>query len=704
LCARMTGDEATAVARKTFSTIAICLSVAAAVAIAAAPADARKRGTSDPAEEAIADANNGQPMTLIVSLSQQRVDVYRGMTLITSSQVSTGMPGHATKAGVFSILEKQRYHHSNMYSGAPMPWMNRITWSGTALHAGVVPNHPASHGCIRLPYSFAPKLYKITTVGEHVVVSHNRITPALIEHPALFQPLPPPAPPILVKQQEQPKQPPKERQSSNEAAPASSLRLPVILAKAEMGVGATDAPAVIDLTASTDDQGPTAADPSSPTHAQMAPKPSETDNHAAVGASAAVQPSVSASSNEDTHIHAIDPTATAAASAAHAEAVTRSSTSQVHAALDTSAQLVKHQDRLGGDERSAPSAELPNSGESDAAKGRSAPILTVSAAAMAAPSAPSPVAAVVPMTAPAPAQTAEAPQAATAPAAQETDAAPAQMAEASPDDPAHPPLPAAKPSVIAAKLVAGAAAAGVEAAEPRSTAPLRILITRRTQRDRMIDVQYMLSSMGYLEPQDFDGTFGNQTANAIKAFQKANNLPETGAFTEDLVKKVYEVAAKGTPPDGHLFVRQQFSKVFDTPVSFRDPGKPLGTHLFTVMNFAPGDTKAQWMSFNLQGDDSAAVLDRLEIPDDVRQKISERLTPGSSLIVADTAINSATLPRGADFLVWDTGTARVQKASITADDDVAPQPKKRRYRSITRGTNDGIYARRYRRNYPGWPF
>ena len=70
------------------------------------------------------------------------------------------MRGYATKAGVFSILEKQRIHHSNIYSGAPMPWMNRITWSGTALHAGVVPGYPASHGCIRLPFSFAPKLFK----------------------------------------------------------------------------------------------------------------------------------------------------------------------------------------------------------------------------------------------------------------------------------------------------------------------------------------------------------------------------------------------------------------------------------------------------------------------------------------------------------------------------------------------------------------
>jgi len=169
----------------------------------ALPAEAKKDKRDGKAvEDGIPDIHNGEPMTLIVSLSAQKVDVYRGTTLVTTSQVSTGMPGHATKTGVFSILEKQLYHHSNIYSGAPMPWMNRITWSGTALHAGVVPGYPASHGCIRLPFSFAPKLYKITTVGEHVVVAKGRPTPEIIEHPALFQPLPLPSAPSVAKEPE----------------------------------------------------------------------------------------------------------------------------------------------------------------------------------------------------------------------------------------------------------------------------------------------------------------------------------------------------------------------------------------------------------------------------------------------------------------------------------------------------------------------
>src|SRR5262245_64580667 len=78
-----------------------------------------------------------------------------------------------------------------MYSGAPMPWMQRLTWSGTALHGGVLPGYPASHGCIRVSFSFAPKLFRITNVGEHVVIGNNGITPRLITHPILFQPHPP---------------------------------------------------------------------------------------------------------------------------------------------------------------------------------------------------------------------------------------------------------------------------------------------------------------------------------------------------------------------------------------------------------------------------------------------------------------------------------------------------------------------------------
>jgi len=257
-----------------------------------------------------------------------------------------------------------------------------------------------------------------------------------------------------------------------------------------------------------------------------------------------------------------------------------------------------------------------------------------------------------------------------------------------------------------ASLDAGAAAAGIEAAEPRSTAPLRILVTRRTQHDRIIDIQYTLADLGYLERQNFDGTLGRQTVVAIKAFQKDQGLPPNGAFSEELAKKLYAVAGKEQPPVGHLFVRQEFARVFDAPVNFRNPEEPLGTHVFTAMKFAPGDTKTQWMAVSLVGDNASGVLDRLEIPADVRQTISQRLTPGSSLIVGDLAINSATLPKGADFLVWAKDMpAKVTAASLDAD-LAQPRAKKKRYRTVKRvkKTYTYQYPRPAARSYPGWPW
>jgi peptidoglycan hydrolase-like protein with peptidoglycan-binding domain len=438
-------------------------------ALSSIPAEAKNDGkiaTDSP----IADIANGQPMTIVISLGAQKVDLYRGTTLVASSQVSSGKPGHETPAGVYSILEKQRWHESNIYSGAPMPWMQRITWSGMALHGGVVPGYPASHGCVRLYPSFASKLFPITTIGVNVLISHDRPAPLLIEHPNLFQP---------------------------SAAPAVAM-----------------------------------ADPN--------PQSQSSD-------------SVSSSRPADV-------------------------------------------------------------------------------------------------------------------------AGPTGLSEAKPSD-GTAILQSADPQV-ANEVDAGSKAAAIQAAEPRPNAPLRILVTRQTQRDRIIGVQNLLAALGYLKPQNFDGTLGKPTMTAIKAFQKANGLRETGAFTDDLVKKVYEAAAKSEPPTGHLFIRQEFNRVFDAPVSFKNPNQPLGTHVYSAMKFAPGDTKTQWMAITIDGADAASTLDRIEIPTDIRQKISERLTPGSTLIIADTSINSASLPNGGDFLVLakDT-TGGVAKGITDQPTEVRKMPR-----------------------------
>ena len=461
-------DKGEALAQRAALAFTIGLGIAALLLAVAGPAEAKKNAKQpEKLAEVILDPDNGQPLTLVVSLKDQQLDIYRGLTLIAKSKVSTGTAAYPTKTGVFSILEKQRYHHSNMYSAAPMPWMQRLTWSGTALHGGVVPGYPASHGCIRLPFSFAPKLFQITTGGENVIVTGDRPVPKLVDSPALFQPSDPGDT--------------KEQTNAIEASAANDLALPL----------------------------------------------SENAEDASPGSTGGVT----------------------------GEFVTAEAESN---AIDT-----------------------------------------------------------------------------------------------------------------------------------RSVAPLRILVTRRTERDRIISVQYLLSSMGYLAPQKFSGRLGDATVTAIKAFQKANGTPETGAFTPDLAKKVYEVAGREEPPVGHLFVRQDFKPVFDTPVVIRNPENVLGMHVFTAL-FASDDLNARWMAISLEGEDALSALDRIEIPNDIRQSIEDKLTPGSSLIISDEGKDSAIIPDGGDFIVLAKSTPALAET---------PKPKPKH---VTIGKRKPSIARRWKRTGPAY--
>ncbi len=400
---------------------------------------------------------NVDPLMLVVSLGQQLVDVYRGTELVTSAKVSSGKPGYDTRAGVFSILEKRRYHHSNLFSGAPMPWMQRMTWSGTALHAGVLPGYPASHGCVRLPFSLAPKLFQMTSVGENVVVAQDRVVPQPVEHPNLFQP----------------------------AFPDTQVSL-----------------------------------------------------------------------------------------------------------------ALAAQDKRATDAGTVPLLQDPEQGGADAAS----------------------------------------------------------------DDPPG--------------------------------APLRILITRRTERDRIIAVQYLLASLGHLELQNFTGRIGAETIGAIKAFQKANGLQETGAYSSELAKAVYLAAGKTEPPPAHLYVRQDYRRLFDMPVTLRNPERTLGTHVFTAMISPPGKTKMPWMAVSLDGDNSASVLDRIEIPDEARREISAQLAPGSSLIIAETSVNSALLREGEDFIVWTNDAPSVIAASPKARQTKAKKATANRAKAFLVGKPKGQTSQR----------
>jgi len=130
------------------------------------------------------------PLLIAVSLNSQRLTLYSKGTAIAHAPVSTGTDSHPTPTGIFSVIGKEKFHRSNLYSNAPMPFMQRITWSGVALHQGVLPGYPASHGCIRLPNQFSQYLWGTTRIGARVIITRAETVPFEIAHPKLFAPKP----------------------------------------------------------------------------------------------------------------------------------------------------------------------------------------------------------------------------------------------------------------------------------------------------------------------------------------------------------------------------------------------------------------------------------------------------------------------------------------------------------------------------------
>jgi hypothetical protein len=172
--------------------VAVCALTALAALLAASiadPAGARSRGEAN-RDDFAQSRPAGVPLLAVVSLNDQRVTIYDAEGKVLRAPVSTGQTGYETPAGIYSIIEKNREHYSNLYDDASMPFMQRITWSGIAMHAGVLPGRAASHGCIRLPYRFAEQLFDLTKMGMRVVVVRDDMSPVDIAHPALFKPGP----------------------------------------------------------------------------------------------------------------------------------------------------------------------------------------------------------------------------------------------------------------------------------------------------------------------------------------------------------------------------------------------------------------------------------------------------------------------------------------------------------------------------------
>ena len=179
------------------------LGISALLLSAAAPAGSVPfwgAKASVPADTPINELKKGQflwmggavasgPVVMVVSITEQRAYVYRNGVLIGATSVSTGRPGHLTPTGVFTVLQKQKEHRSTIYDGAPMPYMERLTWGGIALHAGGLPGYPESHGCVHLPSEFARLLYDMSPAGMTVVIANDATEPRRVSHPGYLAPV-----------------------------------------------------------------------------------------------------------------------------------------------------------------------------------------------------------------------------------------------------------------------------------------------------------------------------------------------------------------------------------------------------------------------------------------------------------------------------------------------------------------------------------
>jgi hypothetical protein len=251
------------------------LGVVVAVTLAS-PASAKVRHKPEPKEtERVSKEPFGTlpkgPLQIVISINQQKLHLYADGTEVADTLVATGVPALPTPTGVFSVIGKERFHRSNIYSGAPMPFMQRITWSGVAMHEGENIGHPASHGCIRMPREFAIKLFSVTKVGVRVIIARSELKPVAFADAHLFvhKAMPAPAPAAAAPEATRTAQAGDDNKKTDAGAVPKS-ETPAAAAAAVTPEPAKAAPAATDTTAQAGDQGKTPAAAESPKSESLA--------------------------------------------------------------------------------------------------------------------------------------------------------------------------------------------------------------------------------------------------------------------------------------------------------------------------------------------------------------------------------------------------------------------------------------------------
>src|SRR5215218_7302175 len=188
MISRFTTARSTTAMRRCGPPATLALAATAVLMALTASAVAQQARRAPPSKEATAPRAAGEPFMAIVSIKSQQVTLYDADGWILRAPVSTGTKERETPAGVFAVVERKPDHRSNMYDDAHMPHMQRITWNGIALHGGPLPGYAASHGCVRMPFGFAERLFDKTRIGMRVIISPNDAEPVEFSHPALLVP------------------------------------------------------------------------------------------------------------------------------------------------------------------------------------------------------------------------------------------------------------------------------------------------------------------------------------------------------------------------------------------------------------------------------------------------------------------------------------------------------------------------------------
>ncbi len=487
-------------------------------------------------------------MQIVVSIPDQRMDVYDGTVRVASTRVSTGKRGHATPRGVFSVIQKNRRHFSNIYNNAPMPYMQRLTWSGIALHAGAVPRYPASHGCIRMPHRFARKLFGMTDMNAHIVVNRGRSKPRVIDHSTLFHPRPRPV--------------------RNLAAAVNALTLDGLTGSQVHG------------------------------RDMLVLREKKADAFAQ-------------------HLRA-------------AHHPNKGSRPRRHIIL-TQQMLIF----LGLTNMKRPDGDL-------------GPVTRKSIRAF------------------------------------QTSQGMKVTGRISPG------LTRRLYTAVGHKMIGMDAVQANAMMTPKAIdAPLRILITRRSTKDDVKRAQQMLAQLGY-DVGGADGVLGRNSREAIVTFREQAGLEPVKQQNAKVDTELLDVLAQETDTDlgdtmnGQIFIRQGHRDIYEAGVSIRENDKPLGTHVFNSMGYSDDRiSPVSWTALSViehrskvrkrkrnrkrkrrnrrvasnntsslpfRVASASSVLDRIQIPEDVRAYVEENLMPGSSMIVSDHGSSHET-GEGTDFIV-----------------------------------------------------